>query len=120
MHDEALARVRAICLALPETTERQAWGAPTFRVKERLFAHYRDNHHNDGRLALWLAMPPGAQETLIPAAPDRFFIPPYEGRRGWIGMRLDGEPDWEEVGTMVEMAYRTVARKPLLAKLGEE
>src|ERR1051326_5250428 len=86
MSDEKLQRVRAVCLALPETNERPSHGAPTFFVRDkRAFVMYMDNHHEDGRLALWCAAPPGEQQTLQAMAPEWFFVPPYVGVRGWIG-----------------------------------
>ncbi len=116
---DPLKEVREICLALPETTEKLAWGAPTFRVRNKLFVHYRDNHHGDGRLAIWCKAPPGAQEALIDADPKRFFVPPYVGPSGWVGLRLDVNVDWEEVAELVEEAYRLTAPKRLLAQLDE-
>jgi hypothetical protein len=113
-----LARVRRICLALPETTERLSHGAPTFFIRDKkTFVMFHDDHHGDGRLALWCAAPPGAQEALVAAEPDRFFRPAYVGHRGWLGLRLDRDLDWDEVVAVVEDAYRTVAPKTLVAKL---
>ncbi|MXW24928.1 MAG: MmcQ/YjbR family DNA-binding protein, partial [Dehalococcoidia bacterium] len=80
-----LERVRAVCLALPEAEEKEAWGMPTFRVRGKLFAHFANDHHGDGRVALWLKAAEGAQELLVEAAPERFFVPPYMGPRGWVG-----------------------------------
>jgi hypothetical protein len=116
-----LARVRRICLALPETTERLSHGAPTFFVRaKKTFAMFHDDHHGDGRLAIWCAAPPGAQEALVGAEPDRFFRPAYVGHRGWLGLRLDRDLDWDEVEAVVEDAYRTVAPKTLVARLDAE
>lgn len=112
--EEALARVRAICLALPEAEEKEAWGMPTFRVRGKLFAHFADNHHGDGRVALWLKAEPGARELLVEAAPERFFVPPYVGPRGWLGLRVDGEADWEEAAELVEASWRLIAPKRVL------
>src|SRR5262249_4263401 len=83
-----LARARRICLALPEVEEKEAWSAPTFRVKGKMFAMYLNNHHGDGRISLWLKAPPGVQEMLVAAEPEKFFIPPYQGPFGWIGVHL--------------------------------
>src|SRR5580765_1932454 len=95
----ALERVRAICLALPETTERLSHGSPTWFVRDKkTFVMYLDNHHDDGRLALWCAAPAGVQHTLVTEEPDRFFRPPYVGGRGWLGVRLDRAVDWDEIG----------------------
>lgn len=114
---DALAEVRAICLALPEAEEKEAWGMPTFRVRGKLFAHFANDHHGDGRVALWLKAAEGAQELLVEAAPERFFVPPYMGPRGWVGVRVDGEVDWEEVAALAEEAWRLIAPKRVVAAL---
>jgi hypothetical protein len=114
----ALERVRAICLALPETTERLSHGSPTWFVRDKkTFVMYLDNHHGDGRLALWCAAPAGVQHTLVTEEPDRFFRPPYVGGRGWLGVRLDRAVDWGEIGGICADAYRQVAPKTLVAQL---
>jgi len=111
----ALERVRAICLALPEAEEKEAWGMPTFRVRGKLFAHFADNHHGDGRVALWLKPEAGVRDLLVEAAPERFFVPPYVGPRGWVGLRVDGEVDWDEVADLVEDSWRLIAPKRVAA-----
>lgn len=119
--DEPLARVRQICLALPEVTERLSHGSPTFFVRDKkTFVSYLDNHHGDGRLALWCAAPAGAQGMLVEEEPDRFFVPPYVGGRGWIGVRLDRDVDWAEIAGIAEDAYRMVAPRKLVAELDLE
>ena len=117
--EETLARARAICLALPEATEKEAWGMPTFRVRGKLFAHFADDHHGDGRVALWLKAEPGVRDLLVEAAPERFFVPAYVGPRGWMGVRVDGEVDWEEVAEFVEDAWMQIAPKRLAAAFAE-
>jgi hypothetical protein len=113
-----LDRIRALCLALPETTERLSHGAPAFFVRGKTtFVTYMDDHHGDGRLAIWCAAPPGAQQALVAEEPGRFFVPPYVGGRGWLGVRLDVDVDWAEVGGIVEDAYRAVAPRRLVALL---
>jgi predicted DNA-binding protein (MmcQ/YjbR family) len=107
--------VRAICLALPETTEKIAWGEPTWRVKGKLFAQLDDHHHGADHLAVWLPAPLGEQESMIFLDPARFFRPPYVGQRGWVGVRIDGRPDWALVATLVKQAYREVAPPRLRA-----
>jgi hypothetical protein len=114
--DAALKRVRALCLALPEATERLSHGAPTFFVKKS-FVMFLNDHHGDGRLAVWCAAPEGAQPALIAADPERFFRPPYVGPSGWIGVRLDVRPDWDEIAGIIEDAYRHVAPVKLVAHL---
>ena len=107
-----LSRIRRVCLSLPETSERPSHGAPTFFIREkRAFVMFHDDHHDDGRLAIWCAAPDGVQEALVDSRPDRFFIPPYVGHRGWIGVRLDRNPDWDEVAAIVEDAFVIVANR---------
>ncbi len=110
--------VRAIALGLPEVVERPSHGAPTFFVRgKKVLAHLFDNHHGDGRLAIWCAAPPGVQAELVDQEPDRFFVPAYVGHRGWIGLRLDVEPDVDEITKILEDAYRLVAPKTLVKQL---
>jgi hypothetical protein len=114
----ALEHVRRIALALPEATERLSHGSPTFFVRDKpSFVMFLNDHHGDGRLALWCAAPAGAQEALTSADPERYFRPPYVGHRGWIGVRLDRALEWERVADAIEEAYRTVAPPRLVAKL---
>ena len=116
---QPLERARSICLALPETTEKIAWGAPTFRIRERMFAIFADNHHGDGRIALWCNAPPGAQHILSDSEPGRFFNPPYMGPRGWVGLVLERLDD-ARLALHVKESYRMVAPKRLLTSLDEE
>jgi hypothetical protein len=114
MTDDAdpLPRLRALCLAQPEATERPSHGEPTWFVRDkRVFVMYSDHHHDD-RVGFHCAAPDGAQETLVRTRPDRFFVPPYVGHRGWLGVYLDVPGiDWDEVADLVETAYRVVAAK---------
>jgi hypothetical protein len=105
-----LERVRAICMALPEATERLSHGAPTFFIAgKKTFVMFHHDHHGDGILGLWCAAPPGAQQELVDDEPERFYVPAYVGHRGWLGVRLDRSPDWSEVAEIIEDAYRAVA-----------
>jgi hypothetical protein len=105
-----LARVREICLALPDVLERESHGSPSFFVEDkRAFAYFCDNHHHDGRLALWCAAPDGAQAMLVDANPDAYFVPPYVGHKGWVGVRLDRDLPWPEVAAVLEAAHATRA-----------
>jgi hypothetical protein len=118
--DEALAHVRATCAALPQVTERPSHGAPTFFVRDRTtFVMVHDHHHGAHGVALWCAAPAGVQAELLEEDPERFFRPPYVGHRGWIGVHLDVDPDWDEVHAVVVDAYRTVAPARLVAELAE-
>ncbi len=112
----AIARLRKICLALPEATEKIAWGEPTWRAG-KLFAQTDTHHHGADHVAVWLPARPGVQEMLIEEDPARFFRPPYVGHKGWIGVRIDRKPDWKVVAGLVADAYRTVAPKHLVERL---
>jgi hypothetical protein len=114
-----LQRVRRICLALPNATEKIAWGAPTFRVRNKLFVMFVNNHHGDGRVAIWCHAPPGAQQTLVTAEPRHYFVPPYVGPGGWLGVRLDQGIDWSIVASLIAEAYAQVAPKRFLAANGD-
>ncbi len=121
MDDPRLDRVRQICLGLPETNERLSHGAPTFFIRDKkTFVMYLDDHHGDGRLAIWCAAPPGMQEALVAGEPEHYFVPPYVGHRGWLGVRLDRGLDWDELAGIVEDAYAEVAPAELVerARLG--
>ena len=119
MPTSPIARLRRLCLALPEAHEVEAWGAPTFRVRNKLFAMYAaaGNHHGAGRAAVWCKATPVNQALMLEAAPDRFFVPPYVGPSGWVGIWLDKKPDWTEVSSLLEDGYRLVAPKRLVATL---
>ena len=118
MVDECLERVRAICLALPDVSERLSHSAPTFFIGgKKTFVMFHDDHHGDGRLALWCAAAPGVQPDLVGEEPDRFFVPPYVGHRGWLGVRLDRDLDWDEVAGIAEDAFRAVAPARTVAEL---
>jgi hypothetical protein len=102
-------RVRKICLALPGVTERPSHGAPTwFAGKKTFVTLWADGHHDNQFPHLWCAAPAGAQQELIAADPRRFFRPPYVGHRGWLGVRLDRDPDWAEIAELCADAYQHV------------
>jgi hypothetical protein len=116
--EHALEQIRSLCLALPEVNERPSHGSPTFFIRDKkTFVMFLDDHHGDGRLAIWCAAPDGVQGALVDEEPDRFFVPPYVGHRGWLGVRLDRDPDWDEMAGIVEDAYRQVAPRKLIAVL---
>ena len=113
--ERVLKRIREICLALPETSERLSHGAPTFFVRDkRAFLMVLTNHHGDGRFAIWCAAAPGTQQMLVDADPERFFRPPYVGHRGWLGVRLDRGLEWDELAGIAEDAYAEVAPRKLV------
>jgi hypothetical protein len=113
--ERTLARIRELCLGLPETSERLSHGAPTFFIREKkAFLMVLTDHHGDGRFAIWCAAPEGMQKMLVDADPERFFVPPYVGYRGWLGMRLDRALDWDELARIAEDAYAEVAPAKLV------
>jgi hypothetical protein len=108
--ERSLRGIRDLCLSLPETSERLSHGAPTFFVRgKRAFVMVLTDDHGDGRFAIWCAAPDGAQRMLVELDPQRFFVPPYVGHRGWLGMRLDRGLDWDELAGVLEDAYADVA-----------
>ncbi len=111
--------VRNACLWLPEAEEFLAHGAPNFRVRGKTFAMYAVNHHGDGRVALWLNALPGSQEHHARAAPAHFFVPPYVGPRGWLGVVLDQGISWKQVAALVREAYEKAAPAELQARIGK-
>jgi len=116
-----LAGIRERCLALPETSERLSHGAPTFFVRgKRPFLMVLTDHHGDGRFAIWCAAPAGIQALLVEADPKKYFVPPYVGHRGWLGVRLDVGLDWDELAGIAEDAYAEIAPRKLVeaARLG--
>jgi hypothetical protein len=113
--EHTLRRIREICLAFPETSERLSHGAPTFFVRgKKAFLMVLTDHHGDGRFAIWCAAADGMQRMLVDADPERFFVPPYVGHRGWLGVRLDRTLDWDELAGIAEDAYAEVAPATLL------
>ena len=112
-----LERIRRTCLALPEVSERLSHGAPTFFVRgKRAFVMVLTDHHGDGRFAIWCAAPDGLQRMLVEADPERFFVPPYVGHRGWLGVRLDRSLDWDELTGIVEDAFAEVVPRALVER----
>jgi len=114
MSEKHLKRIRRICAALPEMTERLSHGEPTFFVRKKVFAMCSFNHHNDGHVALLTPAPPGVQAMLIEASPEKYYKPPYVGGAGWIGIELARVSD-EELSFHVREAWRLVAPKRLQA-----
>jgi hypothetical protein len=119
--DEILDQVRRIALALPEVNERPSHGEPCFFVQDkRPVCYFHDNHNGDGRISLWCPVPPGIQEEMVSAEPERFFKPPTSASgtfSGWLGVLLDTSADCVEIAAILEDAFRTVAPKKLVAEL---
>jgi hypothetical protein len=112
MNTPPLERVREICLGLPETSERLSHGEPTFFVHKKVFVMFANNHHNDGRIAVWLPVPSGFQQMLIDSQPEIYFYPPYVGVRGWVGIELDRIAD-NDLRFHIEVAWELRAPKRL-------
>ena len=113
-------RLRQFCLALPEAHEVEAWGEPTFRVKNKIFAMYAasESHHGAGRPSVWVKSTHLIQDMLIHEDADRYFAPPYVGPKGWLGIRLDRRPNWKTVEELLRDAYLLTAPKRIAARLG--
>lgn len=118
---DELDRLREICFALPEVSERLSHGSPTFFIREKktLATYHPHGIHGEHGMSIWAPAPPGVQEQLVEDEPERFYRPPYVGHRGWVGVRLDRSPDWGEIAAIVEEAYRLVAPKTLVKQLDE-
>src|SRR5262249_53617782 len=112
----AIDRLRTICTALPDVTEKIAWGEPTWRAG-KMFAQMETHHHDADRVAVWLPARPGVQEALVDEDPVHYSRPPYVGQKGWIGVRIDRKPDWRAVAGLVAEAYREVASPEMIARL---
>jgi len=108
--EEHLRRIRRVCAALPHTKEKISHGEPTFFVREKVYVMFANNHHHDGHLAVWIPVPAGLQATLLKSEPDKFFLPPYVGGRGWVGIELDAISD-EELAVHICEAWRLIASK---------
>jgi len=111
--DKQLKLVRELTGSLEGVTEKLSHGFPTFFVNKKCFAYFLNNHHNDGRLALWCVAPPGAQAMLVDSNPDYYFVPPYVGHQGWVGVRLDKDNEWSQIAAVLENAYnvRSASKK---------
>ena len=111
--------VREVCLSFPEAEEVVTHGSPDFKVRGKSFATFTLNHHGDGRVALWLHSPAGVQRLYTQLNPDAYFVPPYVGPRGWLGMELNKGLDWVEIASRVREAYENVAPASLSSAIGE-
>ena len=108
---ERLAKMRDLCLALPDTSEKVAWGDPVWCVAGRIFAMQKGNAEGH-RPSVWVKADDGVQEMAVAAAPDRFFVPPYVGGYGWIGVWLDRPRlDWKEVAALLHDSWRLIREK---------
>jgi hypothetical protein len=105
-----LERVRSVCLSIPGTVEKISHGAPTFFTPKRVFAMFADNHHDDGHVAVWVPAAPGVQAALIDEAPDTYFLPPYVGCYGWVGVEMSMVAD-EQLGALLREAFGLITAK---------
>ena len=114
-------RLRELCLALPEAHEVESWGAPTFRVNNKIFAMHAgpDERLGSGRTSAWCKAKPVTQDMILRAEPDRYFAPPYVGPKGWVGVWLDRSTDWDALDGLVRDAYRLTAPKRLIARIDD-
>jgi predicted DNA-binding protein (MmcQ/YjbR family) len=112
--NDSLSRLREICLNFPDSYEQETWDDPTFRVRSKIFVKAGRDHHE---YTIWCKARPGVQEMLVSSDQTRFFIPPYLGGRGWVGVHLGGEVDWDEVADLIEESYRLIAPKQLIKQL---
>lgn len=110
-NERTFAKLRKICLALPGAVESTNHARPCFTIAKKTFAMFLDNHHDDGRVAIWCKAPPGAQSMIVESDPERYFVPPYVGPSGWIGARLDRKPEWTAVAALIEESYVMTAPK---------
>ena len=108
MPPRPLTRLRRMCLALPGAREKLSHGAPTFFARKKVYCMFASNHHNDGHLAVWIPVEPGAQATLIQGNPRAYFRPPFVGVKGWVGVEL-GEVSDEELAVHLHQAHRIMA-----------
>jgi len=119
MQRDPTERLRELCLALPEAHEVEAWGEPTFRVRNKIFAMHASaaTHHGAGRMSVWCKAKPVTQDMMIRAEPNRYYSPPYVGPKGWVGVWLDKSPDWATLEGLLQDAYRMTAPKRLVTLL---
>ncbi len=111
-------QVRSVCLSFPEAHEVEAWGEPTFRVKNKMFAMFAssDTHHGGGRPSVWVKSTLVNQDMLVRGQPARYFVPPYVGPSGWIGIYLDKRPGWKTIADILRDAYLLILPKKLRAR----
>lgn len=111
-NEKHLRKLRAFALSLPGAAEALNHGRPCFTVRDKTFVMFMDDHHGDGRVAIWCKAPPGAQSVIVEADPERYFVPPYVGTRGWIGARLDRKPEWDAIQALVAESHAMTAEPP--------
>ncbi|HEY9226079.1 MAG TPA: MmcQ/YjbR family DNA-binding protein [Gemmatimonadaceae bacterium] len=118
---DPLERLRKICLSFPEAHEVEAWGEPTFRVKNKIFAMHAAaaTHHGAGRQAVWINTDQLTQDMLLRMKPAQYFRPPYVGTSGWVGAWLDKRPNWAEITELLRDGFRRRAPRKIAESLEE-
>lgn len=113
-HDGSLtARIRSLCLAFPDATEKLAWGTPTFRARGKVFAMMANNHHGDGMVGVWCKAAPAEQDALVRSDSRHFYVPAYVGGQGWVGIRVDlDDTDWPLVQRLLHSGYQHALPRP--------
>jgi len=114
----SLERLKRICTALPETVLEPWYDHHRIRVRKNVFAYQLNDHHGDGRIALNCKAPPGVQQLLVDMDPERFFVPAYVGKQGWVGVRLEGKPDWKGIESLLREAWQMAAPKRIRLDAG--
>ncbi|MGZ8868659.1 MAG: MmcQ/YjbR family DNA-binding protein [Thermoanaerobaculia bacterium] len=110
-------RVREFALTLPGATEKLSHGEPAYFVRKRMFFNIDNHHHGSGHLAVWCNAPPGVQESLVAAEPRHFFVPPYVGKAGWLGVKLDSGLAWKRITDLLTQAHAITGVKPKTGRL---
>ncbi len=107
-----LARLRKLCLALPDAHEVEAWGEPTFRLQNKMFAMFASpgTHHGEGRTAVWIKSQFEDRELLVRASPEQYFVPAYMGPSGWIGAYLDKNTNWIELENLLREGHDSLSK----------
>lgn len=116
--DDPLSHIREICLAMPESSEKETWGSPTFRVRDKIFASFGETEGDDSVTVVTMKAAPGEQEPLL-AEGHPFFMPKYVGSKGWIGIVLDADTDWAEIAEFIEDSFRQIGPKRLSAQIDQ-
>ena len=116
--EKTIQKLRELCMSLPDATEKISHGEPTWKAgKGKVFATLDNHHHGAAHLSVWSPMPPGVQQSLVELDAERFFVPPYVGHSGWIGIVLDVKPDWAMVEKLLREAFLHVAGVKLKNRL---
>jgi len=110
--ERVLERLRKLCLCMPGAVERISHGEPTWfaGANGKVFAMFDNHHHGGAHISVYFPTPPDLQQALVAAEPERYWVPPYVGPKGWVAVILDADPDWAQVEKLAHMAFAAVAR----------